>query len=271
MPPGVQYDEDILAMDILSQQLTTAETKYLNRFYDACKEIFGNCHMPSHDHTHHLRVWEYCKQLLSYASQCGHSFSDDFVEALLAAALFHDIGLSRITDERHGPEGAELFKQYVASNPDIQLSLLDDIVEAIRVHDLKSPSSLNAAFDLASILTICDNLDAFGYIGAYRYAEIYLIRGMSGEDVAPRSLSNIEKRFKSFELHYAQLPEFYEEQKQRYIQACSVFEDKQTMDEIMDAILQLSIKEQKSITEIVEIYSKKGDLPFWEQLQREIM
>lgn len=260
----------LFAVNNLTQQLAAAEAKYLNRFYDACKEIFGGCHMPSHDHTHHLRVWVYCKQLLRYAVQHGHSFSNDFVEALLAAALFHDIGLSRITDERHGPEGAELFKRYVASNPDVRLSLASDIVEAIRVHDLKSPSSLNTAFDLASILTICDNLDSFGYIGAYRYAEIYLIRGMSRDDVAPRSLINIEKRFKSFELHYAQLPEFYQEQKQRYIQACSVFKDEQTMTEIMNAILQLSMKEQKSITEIAEAYGKKSGLPFWEQLQREL-
>ncbi len=253
------------------RQLVVVEAKYLSKFYNSCKEIFANSHMPSHDHTHHLRVWEYCRQLLIHANRHGHSFSNDFVEALLAAALFHDIGLSRITDERHGPEGAELFKQYLADNPDIRLSLTDDIIEAIRIHDLKSPSLLNEAFDLASILTISDNLDAFGYIGAYRYAEIYLIRGMDASEVAPRSLENIEKRFNGFKLHYAQLPEFYEEQKQRYLQACSVFNDKPVMAEMMESILQLSLKKQMNILEIAETYGKKSNHSFWQLLREEII
>lgn len=257
-------------MSYFLQQLATAEKKYLDRFYDSCKAIFSGRHIPSHDHTHHVRVWAYAKQLLSHAVVQGHSFSDDFIEALLAAALFHDIGLSRITDERHGPEGAELFKQYIAENDDIQLPLLDEVVEAIRIHDLKSPSSLNEAFDLASILSLCDNLDAFGYIGAYRYAEIYLIRGVGAGEVASRSLSNIEKRFRSFELHYAQLPEFYNEQKGRYLQACSIFKDKQAMTEIMEAVWQLSIKEQKDIPEIANIYSKSSKHSFWQQLKNEL-
>lgn len=226
--------------------------------------------MPSHDHTHHLRVWVYCKRLLKYASQYGHSFSDDFIEALLAAALFHDIGLSHITDERHGPEGAKLFKTHIAPNLDIQFNLFNEVVEAIQMHDLKSPSSLNEAFDLASILTICDNLDAFGYIGAYRYAEIYLIRGIASDEISPRSLSNIEKRFSGFELHYAQLFEFYEEQKQRYLQACSVFKDEQFMAEMVEAILQLSIMERKDIPEIVQAYCKKSNHSFWYQLREEL-
>ncbi|MDR0661200.1 MAG: HD domain-containing protein [Prevotellaceae bacterium] len=257
-------------MDYLLQQLAAAEAKYYGTFYGLCKQLFSTCHMPSHDHTHHVRVWEYCKRLLIHASKQSRVFNDDFIEALLAAALLHDIGLSRITDERHGSESAELFKEYIASNPDIHLRLYDDIVEAIRVHDLKSPSSLNQTFDLASILTVCDNLDSFGYIGAYRYAEIYLIRGIDTNEIAFRSLNNIEKRFKSFELHYVQLPQFYAEQKQRYLRSCSVFEDERLMAELTEAILQLSIKEQKGIFEVVEIYGKKSDLPFWIQLKKEL-
>jgi hypothetical protein len=233
--------------------------------------MFNGCHMPLHDHTHHLRAWAYCKQLLRHAYRYRYSFSDDFIEALLAASLFHDIGLSRITDERHGPEGAEMFKQYIAANTDIQLKQLDEIVEAIRVHDLKSPSSLSRAFDLASILTICDNLDSFGYVGAYRYVEIYLIRGIDTAKVASLSLGNIEKRFGGFELHYAQLPEFYAEQKQRYLQACFIFEDKHVTTEIMEAIIQLSIKEKMNIPEIAEVYSKKSSHSFWQKLKNEVI
>ena len=254
----------------LNQQLAVAESKYLSRFYKACQDFFSSCHMPSHDHTHHLRVWQYCKQLLTHAEIQGHSFSDNFIEALLAATLFHDTGLSRITDERHGPEGTELFKRYIANNPDVQLVILDEAVEAIRMHDLKSPSSLSNAFGIASILTICDNLDAFGYIGAYRYAEIYLIRGIGSAEIPTRSLQNIEMRFASFEQHYAQLPHFYEEQRQRYLQACSVFNDKQVMEEVAEAIQQLSVKEQLGIPEIAETYSKKSKHPFWQQLTQEL-
>ena len=254
----------------LAQQLKAVEVKYLSKFYYACKDIFSTCHMPSHDHTHHLRVWKYCKQLLMHANRAEHSFSNDFVEALLAAALFHDIGLSKITDERHGPEGARLFKQYIAANPSIQLTLLNDAVEAICVHDLKAPSSLNKAFDLASILTICDNLDSFGYIGAYRYVEIYLIRDICANEAASRSLSNIKKRLKSFELHYAQLSEFYEEQKQRYLQACAVFKNRQVMAEVVEAVQLLSIKEKRNILEVAETYSKKSNQQwFWHGLKKE--
>ena len=256
-------------MDFLLQQLVTAEEKYFDRFYAACKVIFDSCHIPSHDHTHHVRVWAYCKQLLKHAVRFGCSFSDDFIEALLAAALFHDVGLSKITDERHGPEGAELFKQYIAANGEIQLKMVDEAIEAIRVHDLKSPSSLNEAFDLSSLLTICDNLDAFGYIGAYRYAEIYLIRGIDRSEVAARSLGNIEKRFSSFELHYAQLSEFFEEQKQRYRQACTVFRDERLMAEVMNSV-QLTIEERRSLPKIASSYSAISNHLFWQQLKDEL-
>ena len=37
--------------------------------------------------------------------------------------------------------------------------------------------------DLLTILSVSDDLDAFGYIGIYRYTEIYLTRGIDPEKI----------------------------------------------------------------------------------------
>lgn len=208
--------------------------------------------------------------MLTCAFGLGHTFSDDYIEALLAAALFHDIGLTRITDERHGAEGAEIVKQYVASNPDVRLKLTDELVEAIRIHDIKEASAISNPFDLAAVLTTCDNLDAFGYVGVYRYAEIYLIRGVELGKVAALSLENMKKRFSSFEQHYALLSAFFDEQKQRYLTACSVFTDDKAMVELLEAIECFGISEKKDILSVADIYSKKSHLLYWDRLKEDL-
>ena len=52
--------------------------------------------------------------------------------------------------------------------------------------------------DLLRILSVSDDLDAFGYIGIFRYSEIYLTRSVIPEKLGFLILENVEKRFANF-------------------------------------------------------------------------
>ncbi|MFW5645542.1 MAG: hypothetical protein ACOCZL_06480, partial [Bacteroidota bacterium] len=56
-------------------------------------------------------------------------------------------------------------------------------------------------------LNICDDLDAFGNIGIYRYAEIYLVRGIPFEDLGLKIIANLSGRYGNFMTNCSRLPE----------------------------------------------------------------
>ena len=51
-------------------------------------------------------------------------------------------------------------------------------ITIIKIH-IQSHQRMN----LLTILSVADDLDAFGFIGIYRYSEIYLTRGIDPEKI----------------------------------------------------------------------------------------
>ena len=88
-------------MEQLNKVFKTAEEKWLNQLNAFCKKSFSKTNIPSHDHTHHLRVWEYSKEIISVLNPDTET-SIDLVESCLIASLFHDIGLVKNLDGNHG-------------------------------------------------------------------------------------------------------------------------------------------------------------------------
>jgi hypothetical protein len=170
-----------------------AESLWLQPLKDHCVLRFARTFLPSHDASHHGRVWHNCKQLLNEASAQGAGLSYEKVEALLMAAWFHDVGMSVDQGPVHGELGSRMYRDFVKKADEV-------VLEAIRRHDDKEtlvyasigPGTGNEVLDF---LSVADDLDALGTVGIYRYAEIYLHRGTGLEALGTRVLANATLRY----------------------------------------------------------------------------
>ena len=202
---------DKLIIQVELKWLKTAES-----FFNSC---FENIWLPSHDFEHHLRVWDYAKEQVFGFERKGVSFDYDFIESLCIAALMHDVGLSRTFDESHGKESAELTKTFLNANPTSSSRLREEMLEAICLHDDKSYLNKKASQvhpSIYQILTVADDMDAFGYLGVFRYFEIYERRGISAKEMVPSIIKNINKRFEFVGSRLKDFPIVYKAQKERF-------------------------------------------------------
>ena len=120
------------------------------------------------------------------------------VEGVLIAAFFHDLGMAQSIREDHGKLGRELCRSWFSESAYLLPPDFDRILEAIELHDRKEARiypKTGASPGILGILSVADDLEALGVIGIYRYAEIYLSRGISLENLGIRILENAELRF----------------------------------------------------------------------------
>ena len=177
-----------------------AEENWLHALYSHARKLYRSTFLPSHDHSHHLRVWNISKQLLKEIAVLDSSLTPALVEGVLIAALFHDLGMAQSTREDHGRLGRELCRSWFSESGHPPPPEFDGILEAIELHDRKEarfypdPQTGTSA-GILGILSVADDLEAMGAIGIYRYAEIYLLRGLALEDLGNRILENAADRF----------------------------------------------------------------------------
>lgn len=178
------------------------EKKWLNEVFKASADCFKDANLPSHDHWHHYRVWIYAKELLN-ALSLHNELTENELTNLLIACFFHDTGMTITKDEKHGKEGAILCKHFF-HNSQIQMPAnLETAIKAIEHHDDKSYKQGNSnPCSLITILASADDLDAYGYIGILRYAEIYLLRDIPMEELSEKVVKNAETRFNNFENNF---------------------------------------------------------------------
>lgn len=204
------------------------EEKWLRTLYDQCSKQFSSVHLPSHDETHHLRVWNYAKSLLQYAVKQEVSVSETDIERLMIAVFFHDQGMSQSMSKEHGQISRHICKAFFQT-PNMQApSGFDTILEAIEKHDQKDYSSTHKAtsdFDIQKLLNIADDLDALGIAGAYRYLEIYLLRNVKIELLSEAILTNLSSRFQHFSDTFAHTPALVKAQSHRYTATRNYFKD----------------------------------------------
>jgi len=177
-----------------------AENLWLQSLYANAEELFRSSFLPSHDHSHHLRVWNIAKQLLLELADTGHALSSSLVEGVLIACFFHDLGMVQSTRVDHGLLGKDLCQSWFSEGGRKAPPSMDRILYAIEMHDRKEaryysdPESADSP-GIIGILAVADDLEAMGVIGIYRYAEIYLQRGISLEELGKRILLNASQRF----------------------------------------------------------------------------
>jgi hypothetical protein len=195
----------------LGQSLTQAEEQWLKTSFDFLQKEFKGTPLPSHDHRHHYRVWTHARKLLSEIEKLGITAEPSLVEALLLASMFHDAGMLKEKAKEHGNAGAEIFLEFIEQSSN-RPARMDDILDAIRDHDDKSYYLAGrlikeGKIHLLPALQISDDLDAFGYIGVYRYSEIYLLRGIPMEDIGLKIIANLSGRYGNFMSNCSRIPE----------------------------------------------------------------
>jgi HD superfamily phosphodiesterase len=177
-----------------------AEASWLDELYANAESLYRNTSLPSHDHTHHLRVWNLCKKLLREIAPFSSPIDQLLVEGVLIAAFFHDLGMVYSTRPDHGHLGAELCMEWFMDGGRERPGNFKEILRAIELHDRKD-EQIHGTFqretppEILTILSVADDLEALGIIGIYRYAEIYLRRGIPLEDLGDRILANASARF----------------------------------------------------------------------------
>lgn len=202
------------------------ETRWLPRLYQACEAHFCGVKLPSHDQRHHLRVWLLAKELLA-ALAAHEEVSEELIEGVLVAAMLHDVGMSVTRAAQHGRESRLICERWLTEQ---RVSLVNsrELLAAIEHHDDKNYNAQQTRGERTRILPIlaaCDDLDAFGAIGVFRYAEIYLLRGIPADELAAHVLPNLASRYRHFQRMYGDLEALAERHAQRYDITRRFYED----------------------------------------------
>jgi HD superfamily phosphodiesterase len=228
-------------MLVLRQIVNQVERKWLKALHQYIDELYQNTHLPSHGVEHHLRVWNFCRNLMYELDLVGIKIDKQTVEGAIIAALFHDTGLIIDKSEKHGYQSRLFCEQFFKHNPDKQVVNLSDILTAIENHDDKKVKccSQKGNQDLVSIQNIvstADDLDAFGNIGIFRYVEIYIIRGISIDLLPKAVMKNLQNRFDNFQSSYSFLSKYVDKHRARFEIAFSFFDDMEKQKEANKAI-----------------------------------
>ena len=94
---------------------------------------------------------------------------------------------------RHGKHSRELCLQFLDKN-NLPEKDYQDVLDTIENHDRKEYTSKTGKNDLLTVLSVADDLDAFGFAGIYRYSEIYLTRGITPSQIGYLILENARKK-----------------------------------------------------------------------------
>jgi len=198
----------------LTGTIESAERQFRQILEEFFISIYNEKSLPSHGIDHHRRVWKNAKEILRicYPSK---NIPSDFVTRLMIACYLHDIGMSIDPGFRHGIHSRDLTVKFLT---DSRLNSQDfgDLLDTIENHDNKDYSGERNVNDLLTVLSVADDLEAFGYTGIYRYSEIYLTRNIAPKILGEKIIENAEKRFNHFKATYGEYPELFVKHQDRY-------------------------------------------------------
>ncbi len=199
----------------IDESIKIAETRLKKKLEEFFIRHWGQTRLFSHDLEHHRRVWSYAKELLKSFCEKEHCHKSIDSEKLITACLLHDIGMSNDPGPVHGIHSKNLCISFLREN-DISEIDYEEVLLALENHDKKVYNNSDESFILFTILSAADDLDAFGYIGIYRYLEIYLARGFNPATVGSMIRNNALIRFRNFESSFGNNTELYNRHRKRY-------------------------------------------------------
>jgi HD superfamily phosphodiesterase len=191
-----------------------AEEKYKAILEECCRQLFAGILIPSHNHLHHERVWEYTKEILENLFSSGMISDVSIAEKAIIAAYFHDTGLTINTGPDHGKESRKLCNEFLIRQ-NIDIAFHKEILDAVEKHDDKNYSGSSDPASLDAIVAVADDMDAFGHIGVLRYWEIYSMRGIAINDMPGLIIKNARNRFSHLQATYYMFPKLVSHQKER--------------------------------------------------------
>lgn len=115
-----------------------AEDSWLHVLVAHAEKLSSNMELTSHDHSHHIRVWNLCKSLLREVSSFSRGVDPSLVEGLLIAAMFHDLGMAISIREDHGSLSRENCEQWFRQSGRDLPERYGEILRAIELHDRKN-------------------------------------------------------------------------------------------------------------------------------------
>lgn len=196
------------------QYIAAAEVKYRERLTEICRKIFLVTSLPSHDHLHHARVWDNAASLLEKLYEAKLVTDPLMAEKAIIASFFHDTGLTINPGKDHGRESRDICEEYLRSEK-MSASDTEEILEAVEKHDDKDYQAISDPASLTAIISVADDMDAFGCTGISRYAEIYSVRGIPAAEMSARVIENATSRFNHLSETYKIFPDLVTEQKKR--------------------------------------------------------
>jgi HD superfamily phosphodiesterase len=205
-----------------SEKISSSESKYLKVLEEFFNKIFDPSLLPSHGLSHHRRVWHYAKEILQEPDIHDFEPEEVFSDKLLIAAFLHDTGMSVDRGIRHGSESRKICERFLMER-DLSILEFSDVLDAVENHDNKEYAAINHPRDLLTILSVADDLDAFGFTGIYRYLEIYIAREKPLVEIGHLITGNCESRFQNFLSTYGSCTDLVEKHSKRYETTDSFF------------------------------------------------
>ena len=162
----------------------------------------------------------------------------------------------------------------------LDLELFKDLLSVVENHDDKEYFNKvkGKPVDLFTILSVSDDLDAFGITGIYRYSEIYLSRGINNKELGSLILENVAKRYQYFNNSFSFDNELLEKHTIRYNLVMDFFSEfNQTSKSgnfgVIEVIAETIRNKTYSINDIISNGLKTNDksiIDFFRKLAQEI-
>jgi HD superfamily phosphodiesterase len=199
----------------LHGKIESAELRYKQILEEFFISVYDEKSLPSHGINHHRRVWNYSKQLITSLEEHQYNINPLLPEDLIIASYMHDIGMSVDPGIKHGHHSKDICKQFLRKN-NLGESRFESLLSAIENHDNKEYKNAAGELGLLTILSVADDLDAFGFTGIYRYSETYLTRGINPREIGSHIIKNASQRFDNFIKTFGSINTIFLKQKERY-------------------------------------------------------
>ncbi len=182
----------------LTGPIESAEHQFKQILEEFFISVYEENSLPSHGIKHHRRVWNHAKELTLILGEQNLIKDLNIPFSLIIACYLHDLGMSVDRGVKHGRHSMELCRKFLSDN-NLNENDFPGLLQAVLNHDNKDYRESAEVNELLTILSVADDLDAFGFTGIYRYLEIYLMRGEQTRTLGREIRENAGKRYIHFE------------------------------------------------------------------------
>jgi len=183
--------------------------------------------------------------------------------------------MSITRDESHGRASKTICEKFFRSENINPPEGFHHALKAIEEHDDKTTlfTGTTHGISVKMLVSTADDLDAFGYIGVLRYAEIYLLRGIQPENMGQKVSDNAAKRFQNFKSIFINTSLAHRHQKryeilQNFYKNMHKQENRKIIDHIKERVFQTKPENLKDLIHTTD--NKTISQQFYQGLEHEL-